>query len=131
MRSSGSAVSKFADHLQTPLGPLQLQLPPPQSIVQLCAVLQSALHEPPGQWKVQSAPLSHWYEQLAPLHVVSQVPPAHVQSIPLQVSWAFVLPPLLQAATRAMTMTSKREVRSISYVSASGAPPGYVHFTPS
>lgn len=67
-------------------GPLQLQLPPAQSIVQLCAPLQSALHDPPGQWKVQSAPFSHLYEQLPPEHVVSQVPPAHVQSLPLHVS---------------------------------------------
>jgi hypothetical protein len=67
-------------------GPLQLQLPPEQSIVQLWAPLQSALHEPPGQWNVQSAPFSHLYEQLPPEHVVSHVPPAQVQSFPLQVS---------------------------------------------
>jgi hypothetical protein len=40
-------------------GPLQLQLPPAQSIVQLCAPVQSALQEPPGQWNVQSAPAAH------------------------------------------------------------------------
>jgi hypothetical protein len=40
-------------------GPLQLQLPPEQSIVQLAAPLQSALHDPPGQWNVQVAPFSH------------------------------------------------------------------------
>jgi hypothetical protein len=66
--------------------PLQLQLPPEQSIVQLAAPLQSALHEPPGQWNVQVAPFSHLYEQLPVSHVVSHVPPAHVQSFPLHVS---------------------------------------------
>ncbi len=65
-----------------------LQLPPGQSITQLFAPLQSALHEPPGHLKVQSAPFPHLYEQLfpSPEHVVSHVPPAHVQSLPLQVS---------------------------------------------
>ncbi len=94
--------------MQTPVGPLQLQLPPEQSIVQLLAVPQSALQEPPGQWNVQSAPFSHLYEQLPAEQVVSQVPPAQVQSFPLQVSWLFV--PLPQAATRAMR---KKRVRII------------------
>ncbi len=98
--------------MQTPVGPLQLQLPPLQSIVQLWAVLQSALHEPPGQWNVQSALFSHLYEQLPWLQVVSHVPPAHVQSTPLQVSWLFVPP--LHAATMATTAERESRVRIMS-----------------
>ncbi len=77
-------------------------------MVQLCAPLQSALHEPPGQWNVQSAPFSHLYEQLPPEHVVSHVPPVQVQSFPLHVRFWFEE---LQAANRA---TRKIRVRIMS-----------------